>query len=74
VTSFFGIKGAFFVFFSKNATKLRQNFFQRLGENTRSLQPALKSNAPPFKLVLITKLVTTVHHFLNLECFSLLQF
>jgi len=23
-----------------------QNFFQRLGENTCSLQPALKSNAP----------------------------
>jgi len=25
---------------------LHQNFFQGLGENTCSLQPALKSNAP----------------------------
>jgi len=43
VTSFFGIKGAFF---SKTTRRIRQNFFQGLVENTCSLQPALKSNAP----------------------------
>jgi len=42
VTSFFGITGAFF---SNDKTNLRQIFFQSLGENTCSLQPALKSNA-----------------------------
>jgi len=46
VTSFFGIKGAFFPFFSNDKTDLRQITFQGLGENTCSLQLALKSNAP----------------------------
>jgi len=47
VTSFFGIKGAFF---SKTKTDLRQFFLQGLVENTCSLQPALKSNAAAFKV------------------------
>jgi len=38
--SFFGIKGAFF---SKTTRRICAKF---LGENTCSLQPALKSNAP----------------------------
>jgi len=42
VTSFFGIKGAFYVFFEDGSAP---NFFEDL-ENTCSLQPALKSNAP----------------------------
>jgi len=41
VTSFFGIKGAFF---SKKTRRIRVKF-QSLGENTSLLQPALKSNA-----------------------------
>jgi len=36
----------FCVFLENDKTDLRQNFFQSLGENTCSLQPALKSNAP----------------------------
>jgi len=43
VTSFFGIKG---VFFSKTTRGSAPNISQGLGENTFSLQPALKSNAP----------------------------
>jgi len=43
VTSFFGIK--VYVFLENEKTDLRQNFFQGLGENTCSLQLALKSNA-----------------------------
>jgi len=47
VTSFFGIKGVFFAFLSKSEkANLRQIFFQGLGENTYSIQPALKSTAP----------------------------
>jgi len=46
MTSFFGIKGAFFAFFSNDKTGLRQISFQGLGESTCLLQPALKSNAP----------------------------
>jgi len=42
VTSFFGIKGAFF----SKTTKRTPNFFQDLEENTCLLQPALKSTAP----------------------------
>jgi len=43
VTSFFGIKGAFF---SKSTRRIcAKIFFQGLGENTCSLQPALKCNA-----------------------------
>jgi len=47
VTSFFGIKVCVFcVFLENDKTDLRQIFFQGLRENTCSLQPALKSNAP----------------------------
>jgi len=47
VTLFFGIKvWVFYVFLEINKTDLQQIFFQALGENTCSLQPALKSNAP----------------------------
>jgi len=46
VTSSFRIKGAFLRFFSKRQDGSAQNFFQDLGENTCSLQPALKNNAP----------------------------
>jgi len=42
VTSFFGIKGAFS---RKGQDGFAANFFQGLGENTCSLQPALKSTA-----------------------------
>jgi len=45
VTPFFGIKGAFFFFLENDKTDLRQFFFQDLGENTCSLQPALKNSA-----------------------------
>jgi len=45
VTSFFGIKGTFFVFFSKTTRRICAKFFQGLGKNTCSLQHALKSNA-----------------------------
>jgi len=45
VMSFFGIKGAFFAFFSNDKKDLRQIFFQDLRENACSLQPALKSSA-----------------------------
>jgi len=45
VTSLFGIKGAFFAFFSKTTKRIYTNFFQGLGENACSLQLALKSNA-----------------------------
>jgi len=46
VTSFFGIKVAFFAFFSKTAKRICAKFFyQGLRENTCSLQPALKSSA-----------------------------
>jgi len=44
--SFFGIKGAFFAFFSKTRRRICAKFFQDLGANTSLLQPALKSNAP----------------------------
>jgi len=44
--SFFGIKVCIFAFFKNNKADLHQNIFQDLGENTRLLQPALKSNAP----------------------------
>jgi len=43
MTSFFGIKGAFS---RKRQDGFETKFFQGLGENTCSLQPALKSNAP----------------------------
>jgi len=46
MTSFFGIKGAFLRFSRKRQDGSAPNFFQGLGENTSSLQPALKSNAP----------------------------
>jgi len=46
VTSFFGIKGTFLCFSGKRLDESAPNFFQGLGENTCSLQPALKSNAP----------------------------
>jgi len=36
----------FCVFLENDKTDLCQIFFQGLGENTYSLQPALKSNAP----------------------------
>jgi len=36
----------FFAFFSKTERVICANFFQGLGENTCSLQPALKINAP----------------------------
>jgi len=36
----------FCVFFENDKTDLRQIFFQGLGENTYSLQTALKSYAP----------------------------
>jgi len=37
-----------FAFFL-NTRRIYTNFFQDLGENTCSLQPALKSTAPAFK-------------------------
>jgi len=43
VTSFFGIKAALS---RKRQDESASNFFQGLGENTCSLQSALKSNAP----------------------------
>jgi len=46
VTSFFGIKGAFLRFSRKRQDGSVSNFFQGLGENTCSIEPALKSNAP----------------------------
>jgi len=46
VTSFFGIKLFNFCVFSKTTRRIYANFFQDLGENTCSLQPALKSTAP----------------------------
>jgi len=46
VTTFFGIKGAFLRFSRKQQDGSVPIFFQGLGENTCSLQPALKSNAP----------------------------
>jgi len=47
MTSFFGIKMTVFcVFLEIDKTDLHQIFFQGLGENTRSLQTVLKSNAP----------------------------
>jgi len=46
VTSFFGIKGAFFAFFRKRQDGSAPNFIQGLEENTCSLQPELKSSAP----------------------------
>jgi len=36
----------FCIFLENDETDLRQFFFESLGENTRSLQPSLKSNAP----------------------------
>jgi len=42
VTLFFGFKSASI---SKTTKWICANFFQDLGENTYSLQPALKSNA-----------------------------
>jgi len=47
MTSLFKIKGEVFAFFSNDKTNLRPapNFFQGLGENTCSIQPALKSKA-----------------------------
>jgi len=46
VTSFCGIKVfGFRVFLENDKMDLRQNVFLDLGENTCSLQPALKSNA-----------------------------
>jgi len=50
MTSFFGIKGAFLRFSRKRQDGYRYVpiFFQSLVENTCSLRPALKSNAPGF--------------------------
>jgi len=46
VTSLFAIKGACFEFFAKTARRIYTKlFFQGLGENTCSLQLALKNNA-----------------------------
>jgi len=47
VTSFFEIKVCVFCVFLKNDKTI---FFQDLGENTCSLQPALKSNDPVLEL------------------------
>jgi len=44
VTSFFRIKSVFCVFSRKQQDGSLLNFFQGLGENTSSLQPALKNN------------------------------
>jgi len=46
MTSFFGIKGAFFRFSRKRQDESAPIFFRGLEENTCSFQPALKSNAP----------------------------
>jgi len=46
VTSFFGFKGAFLRFSYKRQDGSAPNFFQGLGENTCTLEPAVKSNAP----------------------------
>jgi len=46
MTSFFEIKGAFLHVSRKRQDGLAPNFFQGLGENTCSLQPALKGIAP----------------------------
>jgi len=47
--SFFGIKVCGFIFFFENdKMDLRHIIFQGLGENTYSLQRALKSTAPTF--------------------------
>jgi len=43
LTSFFEIKGAFFL---KTTKQICANFFHGLGENSCLLQPALKSTAP----------------------------
>jgi len=45
MTSFLELKVSFCVFLKNNNTDLRRFFFQGLGENSCSLQPALKSNA-----------------------------
>jgi len=44
--SIFGIKGAFLRFSRKRQDGSAPIFFQDLGENTYSLQPALKISAP----------------------------
>jgi len=44
VTSYFGM--LFLRFSQKRQDGSALNFFQDLGENTKSLQPALKSTAP----------------------------
>jgi len=46
VTSFFRIKGTFLRFSRKRQDRSVPNFFHGLGENTCSLQLALKSNSP----------------------------
>jgi len=46
VTSFFGIKGAFFAFSRKRQDESTPKFFSGFRKNTCSLQRALKSNAP----------------------------
>jgi len=61
MTSFFGIKGAFFAFFSNDKTGLR-HFFQGLGENTCSLQPALKINAPSLLRQIVLLLFNSMLH------------
>jgi len=45
VTSFFGIKDAFFAFVSKTTRRICANFFQGLEKTLVQLQPALKSSA-----------------------------
>jgi len=53
VTSFFGIKGALFAFFSKTTKWICAKFFHGLGENTCSIQPTLKSTASDLQAIII---------------------
>jgi len=46
VTSIFEITSAYFAFFSKTTRRICAKVFQGLGENTCSLQLALKNTAP----------------------------
>jgi len=59
VTSFFEITDAFLRFFRKGQDESAPYFFQSLGENTCSLQAALKSTAPGLEQkVVLLKLIT----------------
>jgi len=66
VASFFGINGAIFVFLETTG-RICAKFFQDLGENTYSLQPASKSTLKCYQNKYFCQFITGTYAFAALN-------